>query len=286
MLNFTAGLLAIGEIRDEINFNIQKAISRIQRINFSDADLATVIASGRPYDTDENYIYVVRETPIEYNFDVDGSYTVSDHGIEFFTSTTSIPVVCETLYGQNLKDKLRMDVLTISQQTLTDPQKAQVLDNIGAADAEDTKAAMGIVEDGNTATQAIAAGEFVIWKGGVYTADSAIASGATLASSGAGKNLTAAAKGGFNLLNSNIPVIVELTASNVGANDGKSVNYPTGFSRSNSRIIWMYSVGTDTDYYEGGNSSFSVNALNSYFYAYNSGSSSRTIKFGVLKFSS
>ena len=138
MTNFTGGLLAIGEIRDEINFNIQKAISRIQRIAYSDAELEVVIASGRPYDTDTNYIYVVRETPVETAFVADGSYTVSDHGIEFFTATTSIPVVTETLYGQNLKDKLRTDVLTISQQTLTDPQKAQVQENIGLVPTQAT----------------------------------------------------------------------------------------------------------------------------------------------------
>lgn len=138
MTNFTGGLLAIGEIRDEINFNIQKAISRIQRIAYTDADLETVIASGRPYDTDTNYIYVVRETPVETSFSVDGSYTVSDHGIEFFVASTSIPVVTETLYGQNLKDKLRMDVLTISQQSLSAGQKSQVQNNIGLVPTEAT----------------------------------------------------------------------------------------------------------------------------------------------------
>lgn len=133
MTNFPAGLCAIGETRDEINFNIQRAISRIQRIPYTDADLEAIIASGRAYDTDTNYIYVVRETPSEYVFDVPGAYTVSDHGIEFFLSPNSVPVVCETVYGQNLKDKLRMDVLTISQQTLTAAQQAQARANIGAA---------------------------------------------------------------------------------------------------------------------------------------------------------
>lgn len=137
MTNFPAGLCAIGEIRDEINFNIQRAISRIQRIPYTDADLEAIIASGRAYDTDTNYIYVVRETPSEYVFDVPGTYTVSDHGIEYFLSPNSVPVVCETVYGQNLKDKLRMDVLTISQQTLSAAQQAQARTNIGAAPQND-----------------------------------------------------------------------------------------------------------------------------------------------------
>lgn len=133
MVSFTAGLCAIGEVRDELNFNIQKAYSRIDRMAYTAENLAAVIATGRAYDTDTNYIYVVRETPVEYSFSIDGTYSVSDHGIEYFTASTTTPVICETLYGENLKDKLRTDVLTISQQTLSANQQAQVLDNIGAA---------------------------------------------------------------------------------------------------------------------------------------------------------
>lgn len=56
------------------------------------------------------------------------------------------------------------------------------------------KSDLGIVEDGNTATHAIASGQYVIWKGSLYTASSAISVGATLSSS----NLTAVSDGGFN----------------------------------------------------------------------------------------
>lgn len=63
-------------------------------------------------------------------------------------------------------------------------------------------AAFGIVENGNTASQTIAAGQYVIWKGVLYTADAAIASGTTLAASGGNKNLTATPNGGLNDLNS------------------------------------------------------------------------------------
>ena len=58
------------------------------------------------------------------------------------------------------------------------------------------------MEDGNTATHAIAQGQYVIWKGVLYTADAAIASGTTLAASGGTKNLTAVSGGGLNALNS------------------------------------------------------------------------------------
>ena len=158
MVSFTAGLCAIGEVRDELNFNIQKAYSRIDRMAYTAENLAAVIATGRAYDTDTNYIYVVRETPVEYSFSIDGTYSVSDHGIEYFTASTTTPVICETLYGENLKEKLRTDVLTISQQTLSSSQQAQVRENIGAADDADTKAAFAIVENGNNATNSISSG--------------------------------------------------------------------------------------------------------------------------------
>lgn len=133
MVNFVNGLFAIGDVRDEINFNTQKAYSRIQRIAYTAENLATVISSGQQYDTDTNYIYVVRENPVEYAFTIDGTYTVSDHGLEFYTAATTTPPVTQTIYGDNLKDKLRTDVLTISAQELSASQKSQVLENIGAA---------------------------------------------------------------------------------------------------------------------------------------------------------
>ena len=50
-------------------------------------------------------------------------------------------------------------------------------------------AAFGIVENGNAASHTISKGQYVIWKGVLYTADAAIASGTTLAASGGNKNL-------------------------------------------------------------------------------------------------
>ena len=44
---------------------------------------------------------------------------------------TSVPLMASALYGQDLKNKLRRDVLTISQQTLTAAQKEQVKENLG-----------------------------------------------------------------------------------------------------------------------------------------------------------
>lgn len=61
---------------------------------------------------------------------------------------------------------------------------------------------LGILETGDTATHAIAKGEYVTWKGASYTADAAISIGETLAATGGSKNLTACDKGIANALNS------------------------------------------------------------------------------------
>lgn len=134
MVLFPYGLMRIGNVYDEINLNTQRAYSRIGKIEYTAQNLEDVIASGVPYDTDTGYIYFVKESPATYTINVDGEYSVSDHGMEMFLGT-SVPVTASSLYGQDLKGKLRRDVLTISQQTLTDAQKSQVLQNIGAANA-------------------------------------------------------------------------------------------------------------------------------------------------------
>ena len=59
---------------------------------------------------------------------------------------------------------------------------------------------LAIVANGNTAPSAIAAGQYVIWGGALYTARSAISSGATLSTS----NLAAVSHGGLNALKSSV----------------------------------------------------------------------------------
>ena len=137
---FPYGLMAVGTSRDEINLNIAQAVSRIERMTNNDENMAEVVASGRPYDYDTGYIYAVRETPVTTaltgSYALDGNYTVSDHGLEWFEGS-EIDVPCSTIYGSSLKNKLERDTLTISQQTLTGSQQSQVRTNIGAANAND-----------------------------------------------------------------------------------------------------------------------------------------------------
>jgi hypothetical protein len=130
MVNFPNGLMRVGNFYDEINLNTQRAYSRVQKLEYTAENLEDVIASGVPYDTDTGYIYAVRTLPVTYTINLSGDYTVNDHGTEMFLGT-SIPVTVSALYGNDLKNKLRRDVLTISQQTLTAAQQAQVQANLG-----------------------------------------------------------------------------------------------------------------------------------------------------------
>ena len=133
MVNFPNGLMRVGDVADEINFNTQLAISKINRIAYTEENLESIIASGLAYDTDQNYIYHVRSEYTTYSIDIDGSYNANDHGTEFFTGIT-IPVYATIIYGQDLAGKLRRDVVTISPMDLSPEQQAQVRASIGAID--------------------------------------------------------------------------------------------------------------------------------------------------------
>ena len=131
---FENGLLAVGTTYDVIDLELGQAISRIERVAYNSTNLAAAKASGRAYEYDENYIYIVRATPVTEDISsMDGQFTACDHGIEFIT-VTEVPVTALVLYGNNLKNKLERDTVTISEQTLTAAQQAQVRTNIGAAD--------------------------------------------------------------------------------------------------------------------------------------------------------
>ena len=127
---FPYGMMQVGGVSDEIQFGTAgKAISRIERLSY-DENIASIKASGRAYDCDEDYIYAVRVTNVITDIEVPGDFTASDHGNEVISGGTVAPFV-QTIYGENLVDKLRTDVLTKSPQTLTDSEKSQALNNIG-----------------------------------------------------------------------------------------------------------------------------------------------------------
>ena len=128
---FVDGLLAVGAVADEIDLSLQKATVRVEKLSYSEETIEALEQAGRAYEADENYIYAVLVTPEVYTLQIANQYTVSDHGLELITGTDA-PVNTITLYGQNLRDKLRTDVVTISQQQLTSTQQAQVRTNINA----------------------------------------------------------------------------------------------------------------------------------------------------------
>ena len=110
---FPYGLLRVGDIRDEIDLNTGLAISNVQRLAYSDENLATAKASGREWEADTDYIYLERATATTNEIELDGQYDVSDHGLEYFTGT-DVSVYAIIIYGNNLKNKLERDVVTKS----------------------------------------------------------------------------------------------------------------------------------------------------------------------------
>lgn len=134
--HFTNGLCAVGEVYDEININIGQAIQRIEVLDYDPQTIADLDDAGRAYEYDENYIYAVLTEEVTNPISVDGAYTVNDHGIEFWRGT-EVACYAQSLYGENLVDKLRTDVLTKSAQTLNSIEQAQARTNIGAASAAD-----------------------------------------------------------------------------------------------------------------------------------------------------
>lgn len=135
--HFPDGLLAVGAVADEIDFSLQTATANIEVMAYSEEAIAELEAEGRAYEADTDTIYAVRQTPQVTAIQIAGQYTVNDHGLEFFGGT-DVGVEALILYGQNLRDKLRTDVLTISQQQLSAAQKAQVQDNLNVYGKGDT----------------------------------------------------------------------------------------------------------------------------------------------------
>ena len=108
---FPYGLMKVGTVQDEIDRNAQTATSWVQRIVYSEEARAAAEGSGLQYDFDENYIYIERDDPIVTHIELAGEYAISEHGLEYIDGT-ALPIYCEILYGENLRDKLRRDVIT------------------------------------------------------------------------------------------------------------------------------------------------------------------------------
>ena len=146
---FPYGLLRVGDVRDEIDFNTGMAISNVQRLAYSAENLATAQASGRAYEYDTNYIYLERASAITTDIEIDGDYTVSDHGLEYFTDT-DIAVYAINIYGNNLKNKLERDVLTKSQDVVNALNSTATDKALSAAQGKALNDQIGTVPSGET----------------------------------------------------------------------------------------------------------------------------------------
>lgn len=127
---FPYGLMAVEGYRDEIDFSLKKATVNVGRLVYNSTNLELAKSYRTAIDYDENYIYYGLPESVVNDISLDNDYVAYDHGVEFFTGT-EVAVYTQTLYGINLKNRLERDVLTISQQTLTESQKTQVHKNIG-----------------------------------------------------------------------------------------------------------------------------------------------------------
>ena len=128
---FVNGLMAVGSYQDEIDLSLGKVTANVGKMTYTEENLDDVIAMGVEYDYDDSYIYYGLTEPIVSQISIDNTYAAYDHGIEYYT-VTQVPIYTQTLYGVNLKNRLERDVVTISQQTLSASEQAQVATNIGA----------------------------------------------------------------------------------------------------------------------------------------------------------
>lgn len=142
------GLASVGSIADEINFDLKQYIKRIGYLPYSEANLEEVKSYGVDYDYDSRIILYVLPEVIKYTLSdtISNTYNVNDYGVEYFDYSVVLglyndnKIYASQLYGENLRDKLRRDVLTISSQTLSEADKTQIRDNIGAASAAEVAA--------------------------------------------------------------------------------------------------------------------------------------------------
>lgn len=131
---FPYGLLYSSGVADEIDLNTGAAINRVERIAYSESAIESLNNQGRAWEADREWIYAVLLEPAVHTITLDGGYTACDHGMEIVEGGNVAPLTA-TMYGNNLKNKLERDVVTISQQALEASQQRQVRANISAARA-------------------------------------------------------------------------------------------------------------------------------------------------------
>lgn len=149
----SVGTTAEASTKDILNFETGVYTKKIRRIANTTENMAATITycttHGTTFDYDANYIYMVLASSDYENLNaywqvdgswvkVNGSYIANDFGTEEFRFSSTagyseLAVFVQILYGQNLKDKLRTDVLTLSAMNLTAAQQDTVQSYLGIA---------------------------------------------------------------------------------------------------------------------------------------------------------
>lgn len=161
------------------------------------------------------------------------AYSVSRYGIDGTGAVSSVNNVSPDS-GGNVQ-LLAADIQTLDSQSIQahlDDAEDDIADLKTSLSA--VKSDLGIVEDTDTATHTIAAGQYVIWEGSLYTASSAIPIGTTLSAS----NLTAVSNGGFNAL---------MPESGTVTGRGTYIKFPDG-TMIQRGSVGAYSSGSTKDY--------------------------------------
>lgn len=129
--------------------------------------------------------YVAEDFSVQENYAI-GDYTIYNQELYKFVAG----------HTAGAWDENDVENVTVTEE-ISDISK----DN--ATNIDKTNADIGIVEKGNTATHTITSGQYVIWKGDLYKAKTAIPSGTTLSTT----NLEACSNGGLNSLADHIGTV-------------------------------------------------------------------------------
>lgn len=136
----TIGMSSIGTVADKLVFgnDIDTSglyLKKIGVVSNTTSNMADIVTYGTEYIYDNYYIYYILKPSdqITYQISCSGIYTVNDFGTEEFyyaEGADEIPLKVETIYGENLRNKLKGDVVTISTP-LDASQQISVLKNLG-----------------------------------------------------------------------------------------------------------------------------------------------------------
>lgn len=150
------------------------------------------------------------------------------------------------VYTKNTMDAKLLEINTDISDIEDDIDRVQTDLSTQSQQIDNVEAAVAYVEDGNTASRTYTAGQYVLWKGSLYTVNNeGIASGTAITG-----HVTAVSNGGFNTLNNGIKAInnslsgieVPLTFET-----GATPNNRTRLSISGKNAVLILSVDLTTE---------------------------------------